>query len=539
MSEDLNPLSSEISDALKEFDYDRAHHLSTQLIKILQTQPVTQDAKKPITRVLQALRRMRTFKPMGEIAKTYLDKAGMEIPQIQLQLIQALIDQNILLESRNELHGMVDKHSIESFAGSEARGLIGRVNKQAYINAHQSKAAAKRSLEEAVRAYYQVYLADKSKYWWHGINAVACLARGERDGVDLSGSFDAEEGIPDWQQLAKEILSIVEGYDFDHPDYTWAMATATEACVALDRFEKAIILCQDYITSNNADVFELGSTERQLREVWQLDVRDVPCAQILKIIQGRLGQLGGRIENLTQVNTQQKKKEDIELQKQLGDEASIAVRWLDNLLKRAYSVVKIFKDTDDSVGGTGFLVKLGDMDGSSNEQIALLTNYHVVNEDGNDGAIPRVNAVVKLTRYDQNQEFHLGDLLWSCRELDAALYKFELPESLDNREKILGLPIGRKNDLLQQDKTPRMYVIGHPLGDSLQISLYDNRLIDMDQTYVRYRCPTESGSSGSPVLSGDLCVVAIHQATRPGQKANQGILLDCIREKIKSDGLKA
>lgn len=336
---------------------------------------------------------------------------------------------------------------------------------------------------------------------------------------------------PDWKKLAEEILETVRAYPANHDDYTWAMATATEACVALERLQQAHDFCLKYIEADYADIFELGSTERQLREVWELDTRDVPGTQVLSIVQGRLGSMGGVILSLTQGT--------IQFQAKLGKESYRAVRWLDLLLKRTASVAKIYKDTDDTVGGTGFLVKQGDLEGSQNERIVLLTNHHVVNETGSGNALPQRKAVVKLTRYPMNQELPLGPVLWEDPRLDATVCGIDVPALPQGVQPIkVGLPIGRTDDLDDGTEKPRLYVVGHALGQALQISLYDNHLIEMNETTVRYRSPTESGSSGSPVLTDGLDVVAIHHATRTGQQANQGILLDRIRKEIKKTGLK-
>jgi V8-like Glu-specific endopeptidase len=50
----------------------------------------------------------------------------------------------------------------------------------------------------------------------------------------------------------------------------------------------------------------------------------------------------------------------------------------------------------------------------------------------------------------------------------------------------------------------RVYVIGHPGGRELAVSLYDNSLAEYSQQYVRYRSPTEGGNSGSPVFDRQL-----------------------------------
>jgi hypothetical protein len=93
---------------------------------------------------------------------------------------------------------------------------------------------------------------------------------------------------------------------------------------------------------------------------------------------------------------------------------------------------------------------------------------------------------------------------------------------------------------------PRMYIIGHPQGRDLELSLQDNELVACNDTLVHYRTPTEPGSSGSPVFEPNAWeVVALHHRGTDkmkridGQegfyKANEGVSI----MKIQSETRKA
>jgi len=83
------------------------------------------------------------------------------------------------------------------------------------------------------------------------------------------------------------------------------------------------------------------------------------------------------------------------------------------------------------------------------------------------------------------------------------------------------------------------YVVGHPRGSGLQISLHNRLLLDIDddERLVHYRTPTDPGSSGSPVFDALREIIALHHggsASTPRlhgegtDEANEGIALSAI-----------
>lgn len=82
----------------------------------------------------------------------------------------------------------------------------------------------------------------------------------------------------------------------------------------------------------------------------------------------------------------------------------------------------------------------------------------------------------------------------------------------------------------------RLTIIQHPGGDYKKISLQNNFVEYVDEHVVQYTTSTEPGSSGSPVLSDNFNVVAIHHAggnlSEPATKRrylrNEGIRMAAI-----------
>ena len=90
----------------------------------------------------------------------------------------------------------------------------------------------------------------------------------------------------------------------------------------------------------------------------------------------------------------------------------------------------------------------------------------------------------------------------------------------------------------------RVYIIGHPGGKSLHLSINDNDMLGCNDRLLHYKAPTEPGSSGSPVFEAlDWRVVALHHAggtferldgTTPPYEANEGISIRAIRDAIRA-----
>lgn len=78
-----------------------------------------------------------------------------------------------------------------------------------------------------------------------------------------------------------------------------------------------------------------------------------------------------------------------------------------------------------------------------------------------------------------------------------------------------------------------LFILGHPVGDSLKLALETQAVIGLNAagTRVRYRTNTQGGSSGSPCFDHNWHLLALHHAGDPAQQPlyNQGIPLAAIR----------
>jgi hypothetical protein len=170
--------------------------------------------------------------------------------------------------------------------------------------------------------------------------------------------------------------------------------------------------------------------------------------------------------------------------------------------------------------GTGFLVD-GEWLGFGSAGIVFVTNAHVISDKVPKAIYPD-NALVTFEIESElagTPVFYKVDrVLGTC---PPARLGTSSDEALDFTVVTLGREAQSAGQLkalkaaaclpLVENKT-KAYVVGHPLGSGLQISLHDSVLLDIDdaERLVHYRTPTDPGSSGSPVFNSEWEVIGLH-----------------------------
>jgi hypothetical protein len=197
--------------------------------------------------------------------------------------------------------------------------------------------------------------------------------------------------------------------------------------------------------------------------------------------------------------------------------------------------------------GTGFLVA----------DDLVLTNYHVIeketaagdvicrfdysslNNESAKGRVSRFSAdwIVDHSRYADG-DARIDGAAPDPNTLDFALLRLAEAVGCD----MVG---GYRRGFMQfaEDVKPLapgqlVQIVQHPKGRPLAMSM--GKVIDYDarKVRVRYNASTEPGSSGAPVFSADLSIVALHHAGDPNWKRaaeyNQGIPISLIMERVRS-----
>ena len=535
--EDAPQFLHTLNQALDSFDWTQAENLGDQISQRIQTtaEPFPEAAAK---KLLASLRRKQRFRVMSNIAESLVE-SGVRTPTVQRQYAQALIDQGLLMPAESMLRSVVQDPNAgaEEF---EARGLIGRIYKQLYINRGDPKSPANQtSLDRAIREYVYVYRLQSEKFIWHGINVVALSARAQRDGISITG-------LPDPKILAQEIRKTIDDREANSTDGLdcWDIATRLEACIAIGDLSQCVRDALDYVDDKNADAFEINSTLRQLTEVWQLSEAVPPGNQLLPILKAGLLKKRGSVINreLQQVQEESKRVDAVvsRLQSIFGDDRMVTLKWYRKGLNQCTSVARI--ETPDGRGhGTGWLVKASDFF-KDRTGMLLLTNAHVITDQFDPMEPPPIpltpnQARANFQALEKDQVYELGEVVWRSDKdhFDATLVTLKKDPPSQ--------PLAICTDAVRMtEPPPRLYIIGHPGGRDLEISLQDNYLLACDQRLLHYRTPTEPGSSGSPVFEPtDWQVVGLHHSGGPVNRlngqgtydANEGIALLAIQQAPK------
>ena len=497
---------TELESALEQYRFREVRALTDQI------DPTTFDLPQ-IKKALGLIRRKRQFADL-EHAASLFTMAGKEDPVIRRQWCQSLLDQRRVLQALATLNSMSQKYCDDPVEGPEIRGLIGRAYKQLFI-----KDGDPESLRAAITAYRVDWERRQGDYRWHGINLVALLSRAKRDGLSTDNALNGPA-------IAQQIRDDVEAQGASG---MWDYATSMEAAIAQQDEDTVLALAKKYIQHPDADAFELGSTLHQLKDVWCLEGTAIGNKLLPVLEYAALQREGGSVHPM-----QLGKVADGEgFEAVYGTEAVVKLQWIDTLYRCCTAIGRIGNAATGDPAGTGFLTSGADLCSAWGNGPLFLTNSHVISLDPVDDAPLRpLQAEIEFTRLNGRPRVRLGELVYSSPriEMDISILRVIAPPNSGKLELCSFLP------KISNSSMQRVYVIGHPRGQELAVSLYDNSLAEYSQQYVRYRSPTEEGNSGSPVLDRQLSCFAVHHRALMAKQLNEGITLEAIRRAIAQVG---
>jgi hypothetical protein len=421
---------------------------------------------------------------------------------------------------------------------AELEGLLGRVYKQRFVQSPDNK-------DLLVKATQQYLAQYKSKYrYWHGINVAALLARQEREGIDGAGA----EAIV----LATKVLDEVTGLIAEGGGDQWAAATVSEACLALKRCDEAELWLYRFLNHPATRPFHMESYARQIREIWQGDAARAGnrCPDVLAGIMAQHALRTQRRVTLSPADVPGLMGNRAALEKNFSGEGTFSVDAIQRLL-RACSSIGCVSNTRGERLGTGFLVPGKAIAPRFEDQPVFITNAHVISQEVSNAIAPadaRVSFELEVVKLGQPKTYKVKELLYTSPPGDLG-FRNPTQEQLDVTLVTLEGLDGGFDQLGITDQLPlvepksKAYVVGHPRGAGLQISLSDSVLLDIDddERLMHYRTPTDPGSSGSPVFNAKWQVIAVHHggsSTTPrlrgggSYEANEGITLSALRRKL-------
>jgi len=221
---------------------------------------------------------------------------GLSDAVVRHQLAQSLVDRGNPAAARLIYQGILGDPDAPEHEWPEALGGIGRCYNQLYL-LDRVTWRRRRHMRAAIDAYKKAYDADHDSYW-HGINLVALLARAGRDGVEVAG---VEDPLTASVRLVHEVLAVVRGVPSPG---VWELATACEAGVALGDHELAISRATMLVSRADVDAFTVASLLRQLLELWELSIDELPGQILVPLLRSAVlgrdgGGLGGRSPGCT------------------------------------------------------------------------------------------------------------------------------------------------------------------------------------------------------------------------------------------------
>ena len=536
--------------ALAQNDKALASSLCDELVKEIYHHP-DQFSVAQLEKWMKDLRAKRMFTSMRKLGDACMQTSKASY-KIRRQLAQALIEEGIFSAAIHVLEDIIQEteHSTDAtalFENREAHGLMGRAYKQLYVVAdNPANPMSVEYMNKAIAAYQLIYEKNPSENIWHGINTVAMAARAKSDGVALK----VEPKIDEW---AGAIVQIVEKMEANENAQAFDLATALEATVALGKPKDAINWLNKYIQSPQADAFEFASTLRQLTELWRLDAGNTELGQIIPLLRGALLKKEGGTLTISASEIQDGifNKEQMlpKPEKVFGADSYQTYEWYMKGAQRCLLIARIGREKTKGFG-TGFLMNGADLHPDLANEMVLLTNAHVVTNDPNEReALRPEEALVSFEVLGIDKTYTIKELFFTSpfNDFDVTILRFKVEDETELKNIIKGkaidlFAISKKN--LDRNGNERVYIIGHPAGGILQLSLQDNALLDYEGRLLHYRTPTVGGSSGSPVFDDNWNLIGIHHAggnyirklnnEKGMYQANEGIRITFIQEALKN-----
>lgn len=532
--DDLSRLDSDIN-ALSPYELEELAAASSAALSSGHAATV---AVPRMERLLKALVRARRFATSARLAHN-LRSAGITSGLLTKLAVQALIDSGQLVQAESLQRRAVAELGADEPEHLELVGLGGRIGKQRYVDQFlRSGSAPPEDLRTAIDSYLTAYEQHAERPIWHGINAVALLARARRDGVDhpaIARLGALTRAIADRAPARQHVSSA--GY--------WDLATAAEAALAREEIDSSELWLRRALESTDIAPFGVASTLRQLREVWGLGSEHPPGSLLLPPLEKRMAEYGAMT---LPPGGQHAFPDRHGYEKIFGDATFMSFARYRTGIDRAAAVCRV-ENRFNEPQGTGFLIGGRVLSPHLPDEPVLVTNAHVIG-DREQAAVALEDArfvfygVQAAGGAPSYPSIRGRRVIWTSPSADPAR-----PDALD----VTIIEPAEKQPVTTLDSTARnrpaargegkVIIVGHPGGGGLSFALTNNDVLDYDPDgpRIHYRAPTEGGSSGSPVFNEDWELVAVHHSGRSDMptidgrtryEANEGVWIEFVRQAI-------
>lgn len=468
---------------------------------------VAEIADAPLAALCARLHDARSFEALGLVADAAI--ASGRTGRFWGDLAQAHIERGRYASATAVIEQALET-DLDLDERLRLRGNQGRIRKDRYL-AHGNEA----DLVAAVDAYASG-VREGADLLWLGVNAHALAHRARREGIAIDPL-----GIADETELRKQANARSRDDD-------WAAATAVEAALLVGDPIPVDTVAHRLAKSHP---FLHASLRRQLLDVWQL-TDDHPA--IVTLSEFLLA--AGATETIELPNNPGG------FEKLFGNEWPVPLETYRQGIAAAGSVAHLIRPGGQGFG-TGFLVDGTWLHPDLAGRRVMITNEHVIPSPRNGDGIPAEAASARFDAHAIDPIDDLRAVFWSDRtDLDVCIL---VSDTLDASD----LPV-----LTPTDQLPiavpgaHVYVVGHPGGRSLCLSIRGNELLDQDGVRIHYRAPTEPGSSGSPVFDETWRLIGTHHYGKQqlprlnGQVgtygANQGTSFAALRRQLAEQGLE-
>ncbi len=519
------PLGDEWNKALEGADAAAIRDLRRRMIEMYGQNRLT---SSDISAAVVLGQNAKSWASVIALVETLITHDGSAEPEMVRRYAQALIEEKALSGAEQILHKLLADGAEDQV--DEATGLLGRIAKQRFVDFNNEQ-----ELRKAVKWYGDAYEMPEADVVWVGTNLMALLKRAEQEGVTLPA------GTPNARSVAQKVQGAVDATD---PDLrtVWQRAAEVELRLADGDEPAAALLTKALTDAELATPFELGSLQRQLDEVWGL----APESAVRLALANSQLSMGADVETIVPAI------DDLDaslatLEKVFGPEQAIRYE----IVWRGLSVARFVCMITDRYGdpvGTGFLVPGDRLAEKLGPELVLVTNGHVISDGTFPGALRAKDAAACFTRFagldDDPLKIDKLDLLWTSppKGLDASVLRLAVDadfgvEPIEVAERLPS----------ENERDPYVYVIGHPAGRSLELSMRGNALVAVDDERLHYKAPTEPGSSGSPVFDKNWDLIGLHHSgsemmrslddPRKRYPANAATTILAIREALAASDL--